>query len=85
MGRKLIRRFPVEKETERDESKDSRKEHVAIVIAQHLLLWSSGYIVASTAYLVHTGAITKDLIPTAVILIFTVSVDDETFELTVQP
>lgn len=69
MGRKLVRRVPLEK----DLDKKSRKGHVAIIIAQHLLLWSSGYVVASTAYLIHIGAIAKDLIPAAVILTFTVS------------
>jgi len=69
MGRKLVRRVPIEKNLD----KKSRKGHVAIVVAQHLLLWSSGYVVASTAYLIHIGAITKGLIPAAVVLIFTVS------------
>lgn len=68
MGRKLVKRVLIEKNLD----KKPRKGHVAIIIAQHLLLWSSGYVIASTAYLIHTEAITKDLIPAAVILISTV-------------
>lgn len=68
MGRKLIRRVP----TEKDCSKKWPKGHITIVVAQHLLLCSSGYIIASTVYLTHSGIFTKDLLPIAVILVFAV-------------
>jgi hypothetical protein len=70
MGRKLIRRLPVEKESKAA----TRKRLLAMVFLQHVLLWSSAYVVASTAYLIHTGAITKELMPVAAVLVFTVSV-----------
>lgn len=73
MGRKLIRRVPVEK-VEKDASERIAKGHIAIIIAQHLLIYSSGYVIASTAYLIHTGAITRDLLPTAIMLEFSVCV-----------
>jgi hypothetical protein len=69
MGRKLIRRMP----TEKDRSDKTPKGLIAIIIAQHVLLYSSGYVIASIAYLIHTGIITNDLLPAAVILVFTVS------------
>jgi hypothetical protein len=69
MGRKLVRRVPVEKESSGD---NMAKGHVTIVVAQHLLLYSSGYVVASTAYLTYDGTSTKDLLPIAVILVFAV-------------
>jgi hypothetical protein len=69
MGRKLIRRVPVEKESSGD---NLAKGHITIVVAQHLLLYSSGYVVASTAYLTYNGAFTKELLPIAVILVFAV-------------
>jgi ABC-type transport system involved in cytochrome bd biosynthesis fused ATPase/permease subunit len=69
MGRKLIRRMP----TEKDKSNKIQKGHIAIIVAQHVLLYSSGYVIASTAYLIHTGIITNDLLPAAVILVFAVS------------
>jgi hypothetical protein len=69
MGRKLIRRMP----TEKDKSNKIPKGHIAIIVAQHVLLYSSGYVIASTAYLIHTGIITNDLLPAAVILVFAVS------------
>lgn len=72
MGRKLIRRVP----TEQDLSKKLPKGHIAIVAAQHVLLYSSGYVIASTAYLVHTSTITKDLLPAAVILVFAVRIHE---------
>jgi hypothetical protein len=68
MGRKLIRRMP----TEQESSKKWAKGHITIIIAHHVLLYSSGYVVASTAYLIHSGTFTKALLPTAVILIFAV-------------
>jgi hypothetical protein len=48
------------------------KGHISIVVAQHLLLYTSGYVVASTAYLIHNGTFTKNLLPIAVILEFSV-------------
>jgi ABC-type transport system involved in cytochrome bd biosynthesis fused ATPase/permease subunit len=69
MGRKLIRRMP----TEKDQKTRIPKGHIAIIVAQHVLLYSSGYVIASTAYLIHTRSITNDLLPAAVILIFAVS------------
>jgi hypothetical protein len=69
MGRKLIRRMP----TEKDQKTRTPKGHIAIIIAQHVLLYSSGYVIASTAYLIHTRSITNDLLPAAVILVFAVS------------
>lgn len=71
MGRKLIRRLPVEKESSAGSTK---KRLLVIIFAQHVLLWSSAYVVGSTAYLIHTGAVTKELIPVATVLVFTVSV-----------
>jgi ABC-type transport system involved in cytochrome bd biosynthesis fused ATPase/permease subunit len=70
MGRKLIRRMP----TDEDRSNKVSKGHAGIVVAQHVLLFSSGYVIASTAYLIHTGSITNDLLPTAVILVFAVCI-----------
>lgn len=69
MGRKLIRRTPSEKEADRQSSKG----HIAIVVFQQVLIWSSTYVLASTGYLVHGEAITRDLIPSAAIQIFAVS------------
>jgi len=68
MGRKLIRRVPIDK----DSSTKWAKGHITIVTTQHFLLYSSGYVITSTAYLIHSGTFTKDLLPTAVILIFAV-------------
>lgn len=70
MGRKLVRRVPLEKEF----STITRKRLLATVFLQHVLLWSSAYVVASTAYSIHTGAITKELMPLAAVSVFTVSV-----------
>jgi hypothetical protein len=70
MGRKLIRRLPVEKESRAG----TRKRLAAIVFLQHVLLWSSAYVVAGTAYLIHTGAVTRELMPVAAVSVFTVSV-----------
>lgn len=72
MGRKLIRRMP----TEKDLDEKSAKGHIAIIIAQHLLVCSSGYVVASTAYLIHIGTITRDLLPAAIILVFAVCIHE---------
>ena len=69
MGRKLIRRVPTEKDCS---SKKWAKGHITIVVAQHFLLYTSGYVIASTAYLVHNGTFTRELLPVAVILIFSV-------------
>lgn len=69
MGRKLIRRVPVEKESKSD---NPAKGHVTIIVAQHFLLYSTAYVIASTAYLTHNGTFTKDLLPIAVILVFAV-------------
>lgn len=70
MGRKLIRRVP----TEKDPEEKIAKGHIAIIVAQHLLTYSSGYVVASTAYLIHTRTITKDLLPAAILLLFAVCI-----------
>jgi ABC-type transport system involved in cytochrome bd biosynthesis fused ATPase/permease subunit len=59
--------------TEKDQKTRIPKGHIAIIVAQHVLLYSSGYVIASTAYLIHTRSITNDLLPAAVILIFAVS------------
>lgn len=72
MGRKLIRRVPLEK----DCSNKWAKGHITIVVAQHFLLYSSGYVIASTAYLIHNGTFTRDLLPIAAILMFTVCLHD---------
>lgn len=72
MGRKLIRRVPIEK----DVSSISAKTHITIIVAQHFLLYTSGYVVASTAYLVHNGTFTKNLLPIAVIMEFSVNLND---------
>jgi hypothetical protein len=69
MGRKLVRRMP----TEKDRSNKLSKGHITIIVAQHVLLYSSGYVIASTAYLIHTRIVTNDLLPAAVILVFAVS------------
>ena len=68
MGRKLIRRAP----TEKDSSSKWPRGQITIVVAQHLLFYSSGYVIASTAFLVHNGTFTKYLLPIAVILVFAV-------------
>lgn len=68
MGRKLIRRVP----TEKDCSNKWSKAHITIIISQHCLLYSSGYVIASTAYLIHDGTFTRNLLPVAVILVFAV-------------
>jgi hypothetical protein len=68
MGKKLIRRVPIEQENNNSRAKG----HYTIVLAQHLLLYGSGYVLASTAYLIHGGSFTRDLLPTAVILMFAV-------------
>jgi hypothetical protein len=52
---------------------------LTIVFLQHVLLWSSAYVVASTAYLIYTGAITEGLMPVAAVLVFTVSVLSRSF------
>jgi hypothetical protein len=75
MGRKLIRRVSVEK----DVGNKSAKGHITIIIAQHFLLYTSGYVVASTAYLIYNGTFTKDLLPIAVILEFSVYLNDVWF------
>ena len=72
MGRKLIRQVPVEK----DVGDKSAKGQISIIVAQHFLLYTSGYVVASTAYLIHNGTFTKNLLPIAVILGFSVYLDD---------
>jgi ABC-type transport system involved in cytochrome bd biosynthesis fused ATPase/permease subunit len=69
MGRKLVRRMP----TEKDRSNKLSKGHITIIVAQHVLLYSSGYVIASTAYPIHTRIVTNDLLPAAVILVFAVS------------
>lgn len=73
MGRKLIRRMP----TEKKEKTRLLSGHAAIVACQHLLLLSSGYVLASTACLIRIGVITKDLLPLAVILLFSVRANME--------
>jgi hypothetical protein len=52
----------------------TRKRLLAVVFLQHVLLGSSAYVVASTAYLIHTGAVTRELMPVAAVSVFTVSV-----------
>jgi len=52
----------------------TRKRLLAIVFLQHVLLWSSAYVVAGTAYLIHTGAVTKVMMPVAAVLVFAVSI-----------
>ena len=68
MSRKLIKRVL----TEKDYSDKWSKGHATIIAAQHCLLYSSGYVLASTAYLIHNGTFTKDLLPIAVTLVFAV-------------
>ena len=68
MGWKLIRRVP----TEKDCSKKWSKGHITIIVSQHCLLYSSGYVIASTAYLVHNETFTRDFLPIAVVLVFAV-------------
>jgi hypothetical protein len=68
MGRKLIRRAPNEK----DCSNERSKGHITIIVGQHLLLYNSGYGIASTAYLIHNGTFTRDLLPIAMTLVFAV-------------
>jgi hypothetical protein len=73
MGRKIIRRVSVEKESSSDNLANG---HFTIVVAQHLLLYSSGFVIVSTAYLTYNGTFAKDLLPIAVILIFAVCLHD---------
>lgn len=61
--------MPAEKESSTEKS---AKGQISIVVAQHCLLYSSGYVVASTAYLTYNGTFTEDLLPIAVILVFAV-------------
>lgn len=54
------------------EAQKHRTGLVAIVATQHVLLWTSAYIVASEAYLLIEHHVTPDLLPTSVILLVSV-------------
>ncbi|KAK5112314.1 hypothetical protein LTR85_011586 [Meristemomyces frigidus] len=51
----------------RDES--NRSGLGALVAFQHILLWSSAYVLASEVYMIVTGVVTAELLPTAIVLL----------------
>lgn len=46
--------------------------HGALVAFQHILLWCSAYIAASEIYMWVTGAVTTELLPSAILLLVSV-------------
>ncbi|RMY04624.1 hypothetical protein D0868_06848 [Hortaea werneckii] len=51
-------------------AKDRRSSgHEAIVAFQHILLWTSVYVLASEIYMLASGAVTSELLPSAILLL----------------
>lgn len=44
----------------------------ALFVFMHLLLWSSAYVLASEVYMLVTGVVAADLLPTAIVLVASV-------------
>lgn len=68
MARKLIKR---EQSAQRLDSR-APWSHAAVIACQHGMLWSSLYVIASTAYLLAMGVISAEVLPSAVVLLVAV-------------
>jgi len=69
MARKLVKR----EHSKKSVRAGAQRGHVVIVACQHGMLWSTLYVIATTAYLLATRVISKEVLPSAVILLVAVS------------
>jgi hypothetical protein len=59
---------------EKDAKRNLPNGRIGIVVTQHMLLYSSGYVLASTAYLVYTRTVVRGYNRAAIILMFAVCI-----------